>query len=576
VDSLRLARKTRKRARPPHPHSLGASARTRYPETQRGARMLPTSIPHLPTPGDLIASKYRVLDRLGAGGMGVVFEAVNVLTETPVAIKCLNPELAGTAWAIQRFQREARATGRIRHPNVVALHDYGEHEGCLYLVMELLKGASLRVHAVGRQFSAEETCRIMLPVMRGVAAAHAADVLHRDLKPDNVFLAASPDGLEPVPKVLDFGLARLRSEQDDKTVLSSVGAVLGTYQYMAPEQLRPKGELDARVDVYALGVMLYRLLTACMPYAADNPIDLALQILESEPALVTAHVPSLAAPLASVVARALKRDRELRYRSVEELAFALQPFATDTWFRGTGAHLAPPRAAPPSPSPPPLPAALRSGDVATKSGARLAGARTNPSSVAPARYVSAISSVSVRSPARNAASCEPAMSLKRRRPAALASPAPPRSFGVTEAFVAKNFRATLEARPKRPTALLVAIGGVAIALLALLVLVVRSGHAGGARKPAALDDTMPAAAATPAQPLVAPATTQRPATAQRTSTSQPVRAETARVANASDWTSGEDLAAEPMPPPAAEPPPRTALPNAVRRSSEHDVHAISR
>ncbi|MDB4985298.1 MAG: serine/threonine protein kinase [Myxococcaceae bacterium] len=266
--------------------------------------------------------------------MGVVFEAVNTATEKQVALKFLSPSLALATEAAERFKLEARATGRIHHPNVVAIHDCGMRDGSLFLVMELLKGRVLREWLSNRQLDLAAACQILIPVMRGVAAAHAAGVLHRDLKPDNIFLADSPDGLEPVPKVLDFGLAKLSAAGDKVTQLSAIGAVMGTYQFMAPEQLRSQGELDARVDVYALGAVLFQMLAGRPPYRADNPVDLALQILESEAPAITsfAIVPEGAAP---VLARALARDRSARYGSIEEFAVALEPFSGGTYFRGS-------------------------------------------------------------------------------------------------------------------------------------------------------------------------------------------------------------------------------------------------
>jgi serine/threonine protein kinase len=288
----------------------------------------------LPKPGDLIGAKYRIESSIGAGGMGVVFEAVHLDTDARVAIKWLSPELSATPAAVERFKVEARATGRIRHPNVVAIHDIAEHEGSVFLVMELLRGCSLRSRLAQGPCDIVEACRILFPVMRGVAAAHAVKVLHRDLKPENIFLAESPDGLEPIPKVLDFGIAKLSWDASSTKQQSAQTGLMGTYPYMAFEQLHARGDLDGRVDVYALGAVLYNMLTCRLPYEADNPVDLALRMLQSQPEPVTVYVPSLPPEIDAVVERALARDRDQRYATVDDFALALEPFAGPLRYRG--------------------------------------------------------------------------------------------------------------------------------------------------------------------------------------------------------------------------------------------------
>jgi eukaryotic-like serine/threonine-protein kinase len=293
--------------------------------------------PGLPNSGDLIDRKYCILGRLGAGGMGVVYEAINTSTDKHVALKFLNAELSRSPEAAERFKREAKATGRIHHPNVVAVHDSGHHEGRLYLVMELLKGVVLREWMAKRRVDLPMACRILFPAMRGVAAAHAAGVLHRDLKPDNIFLAESPDGLDPVPKVLDFGLAKLSSGADGGTQLSVVGTAMGTFEFMSPEQLRSQDELDARTDVYAMGAVLFQMLAGRPPYQADNPVDLAIQVVASEAPPISMHA-SVPPGSVAVIGRALARNRDARFGSIEEFAVALEPYSDGVWFRGTGAH----------------------------------------------------------------------------------------------------------------------------------------------------------------------------------------------------------------------------------------------
>jgi len=290
----------------------------------------------MPQPGDIISDKYRILERLGAGAMGLVYSAVHIATEKRVALKWLNPAIASVPGSTERFEQEARATGRIHHPNVVAVHDVGEHEGQPYLAMEYLAGRTLRAHlaeAPEGRLPLEIALGWFFPILRGTWAAHAAGVLHRDLKPENVLLAESPDGLAPVPKVLDFGLARVRTKTSVSLKLSMPGSVLGTYQYMAPEQLKPNSALDERVDVYALGAMLYEMLSGGAPYRADNPVDLILQMHASEPPPLDVLVPALPGQLSVAVARALARDLDARFANVQEFALALEPF-TQQRFRG--------------------------------------------------------------------------------------------------------------------------------------------------------------------------------------------------------------------------------------------------
>jgi serine/threonine-protein kinase len=291
-------------------------------------------IPTLPKAGDIVGRKYRIAASIGAGGMGVVYEALHVDTEGPVALKWLNPELSSSAEAVERFKIEARAMGRIHHPNVVAVHDLGEHEGSLYLVMELLKGGSLRKRMEQGRMSLAECLQVLFPVMRGVAAAHSVKVLHRDLKPDNIFLAESPDGLEAAPKVLDFGIAKLCSDSERTSAVSAKTTMMGTYQYMPFEQLHGRKDLDDRVDVYALGCVLYSMLSGRLPYQADNPVDLALQMLQADPKPVTVHQSGLPSGLSQVIAKALARDRAERFASVDQFALALEPFAQGLRYRG--------------------------------------------------------------------------------------------------------------------------------------------------------------------------------------------------------------------------------------------------
>ncbi|MET0389175.1 MAG: protein kinase [Polyangiales bacterium] len=301
----------------------------------------------MPEIGEIISGKYRIIDRLGSGAMGVVFLAVHIDTEKQVALKWLNPAISSIPSSAERFRREARATGRIHHPNVVAVHDCGEHAGQLYMVMEHLKGRTLRAHlndAPNNRLPLTDALALLIPVMRGLSAAHEVGVLHRDMKPENVLLCESPDGLPPVPKVLDFGLAKVRSEAGFATKLSMAGAILGTFQYMAPELLRPETEPDERIDVYSLGAMLYELLSGLPPYHADNAVDLVLQIHAGEAPEISTLVATLPAEVSPVLARALARERDERFRDVASFAAALEPFTGERLRRAAAEGGLPPSA----------------------------------------------------------------------------------------------------------------------------------------------------------------------------------------------------------------------------------------
>ncbi|MEY4514884.1 MAG: hypothetical protein RLZZ450_7006, partial [Pseudomonadota bacterium] len=209
-----------------------------------------------PNLGDVVADKYRLDRVLGEGGMSTVYAAANVITGKPVAIKWLQPEIIKDEEQSQRLLREAQATSSLDHPNVVNVFDVGRHAGALFLVMELLHGEPLSELLQRGPHDPYEIVRLMMPVLRGVHAAHRGGVVHRDLKPDNIFICRDPHGDEPrEPKVLDFGISKLTDELTPGQELTREGTVFGTPQYMAPEQMRDARVADARSDVYALGVI---------------------------------------------------------------------------------------------------------------------------------------------------------------------------------------------------------------------------------------------------------------------------------------------------------------------------------
>jgi eukaryotic-like serine/threonine-protein kinase len=245
--------------------------------------------------GAIVADRYRILGLIGTGGMGAVYRAEHVHMKKLFALKLLHPEFLGVEEVRQRFEREAVAAGRIEHPNVVGATDFGKlPDGSFYLVLDYIDGTSLR--ALLEQegaLPAARAIRIARQTTLALGAAHAAGVVHRDLKPDNVMLIPEPDGSDRV-KVLDFGIARVSSPDSHRdTALTRVGVVMGTVAYMSPEQATGQ-EVDARADLYSLGVMLYEMVAGVVPFDAPLPSQvLARQLVEEPPPLPAGTAPAL-------------------------------------------------------------------------------------------------------------------------------------------------------------------------------------------------------------------------------------------------------------------------------------------
>jgi eukaryotic-like serine/threonine-protein kinase len=278
----------------------------------------------LPRVGDVLGGKYRVERLIARGGMGAVFVAVHEVTGGRVALKWLLADDHDVE-ASHRLIREARAAARVRHPNVVAVYDIGEHAGSLFLVMELLDGETLAalLKRKGR-LDVQETLEILLPTLRAVHAAHRSHVIHRDLKPSNVFLCADEAGHGRVPRVLDFGISKLvATPEDPEYSLTQTGAVIGTPYYMAPEQLAGR-DIDHRIDIYALGVMLYQALGGRLPFDDTNYNALVVMIATTVPVPLSTLRPDLPRALCAVVEKAMARQRDDRYASTTELMEALQ------------------------------------------------------------------------------------------------------------------------------------------------------------------------------------------------------------------------------------------------------------
>jgi serine/threonine protein kinase len=264
--------------------------------------------------GRVIEGRYRVDARLGDGGMGVVYRATRLHIDDAVAIKTLRPALLAYPQSLERFRREAKAAARLKHPNVVTIHDFGiTDDRIAYLVMELIEGQSLR-SLIDQQGSLTQAdaVEITCQICAALDEAHRQDIVHRDLKPDNIILSKASGGLRV--KVLDFGIAKLRGLATGDGSLTESGTVLGTPRYMSPEQCLGE-ELDGRSDIYSLGIVLYEMLTGAAPFSSPSVGALILQHVNHTPLPLRAINIAISPAIEAVVAGALEKSREARPQS---------------------------------------------------------------------------------------------------------------------------------------------------------------------------------------------------------------------------------------------------------------------
>ncbi|MCA9651288.1 MAG: serine/threonine protein kinase, partial [Myxococcales bacterium] len=275
--------------------------------------------------GNIVAGRYTVTQLIGSGGMGAVYRAYDAAEQRDVALKVLKENRDGPGHNVERFMQEARVLSMLSHPNVVRLHDYGQDEnGVLYLAMEILQGKDLADYlGEHRRLPWVEVSAIAMQLVQGLAAAHQRGIVHRDLKPENVFLSPGRSGGPHQVKLLDFGIAKVLDVHQAR--LTTEGSVFGTARYMSPEHASG-GQVDARSDVYGVGILLYEMLAGRPPFTGDDFMRTAHQHVSEPPPPLALVAPEEIFPphVEALVMRALAKDKNERYGSMADFEAAIQ------------------------------------------------------------------------------------------------------------------------------------------------------------------------------------------------------------------------------------------------------------